>query len=232
MVSTFTSRDSWSEEKGRGKEREEKDTEDMMSEDRSACGRAFGDVLGGLKLKKRMLDWGGCVYEWVGPGDEGEEEKERNTCLAEEELTSLLEKGLSALRKEIQEDQQKELTSLLEMAKENGVGWRKEKVLTKAEETETANVNAAWAKMKALEAKLEADELKAMSLEDAKSEIWNMVAERNKVEAKLEACERKAMAQEDTIEKCERTMARIQKAKAGSSEKVHCSPLGQRARKA
>ena len=62
----------------------------------------------------------------------------------------------------------KELTSLLEMAKENGVGWRKEKVLTKAEETETANVNAAWAKMKALEAKLEADELKSMSLEDAK----------------------------------------------------------------
>ena len=90
---------------------------------------------------------------------------------------------------------------MLEMAKENGVGWRKENVLTKAEETETANVNAAWAKMKALEAKLEADELKAMSLEDAKSEIWNMVAERNKVEAKLEACERKAMAQEDTIEK-------------------------------
>ena len=80
------------------------------------------------------------------------------------------------------------------MAKENGVGWRKENVLTKAEETETANVNAAWAKMKALEAKLEADELKAMSLEDAKSEIWNM-------EATLEACERKAMAQEDTIEK-------------------------------
>ena len=73
--------------------------------------------------------------------------------------------------------------------------------MTKAEETETANVNAAWAKMKAKEAKLEADELKAMSLEDAKSEIWNMVAERNKVEAKLEACERKAMAQEDTIEK-------------------------------
>ena len=68
----------------------------------------------------------------------------------------------------MQEDPQKELTSLLEMAKENGVGWRKEKVLTKAEETETANVNAAWAKMKALEAKLEADELKAMSLEDAK----------------------------------------------------------------
>ena len=33
------------------KEREEKETEDMMSEDRSACGRAFGDVLGGLKLK-------------------------------------------------------------------------------------------------------------------------------------------------------------------------------------
>ena len=52
------------------REREEKETEDMMSEDRSACGRAFGDVLGGLKLKKRMLDWGGCVYEWVGPGDE------------------------------------------------------------------------------------------------------------------------------------------------------------------
>ena len=87
----------------------------------------------------------------------------------------------------MQEDPQKELTSLLEMAKENGVGWRKENVLTKAEETETANVNAAWAKMKALEAKLEADELKAMSLEDAKSEIWNM-------EAKLEARERKAMA--------------------------------------
>ena len=31
----------------------------------------------------------------------------------------------------MQEDQQKELTSLLEMAKENGVGWRKEKALTK-----------------------------------------------------------------------------------------------------
>ena len=52
------------------KEREEKETEDMMWEDRSACGRAFGNVIGGLKLKKRMLDWGGCVYEWVGPGDE------------------------------------------------------------------------------------------------------------------------------------------------------------------
>ena len=103
----------------------------------------------------------------------------------------------------MQEDPQKELTSLLEMAKENDVGWRKEKVFTKAEETETANVNAAWAKMKALEAKLEADELKSMSLEDANSEIWNMVVARNKVEATLEAFERKAMAQEDTLGKKE-----------------------------
>ena len=94
----------------------------------------------------------------------------------------------------MQDDQQKELTSLLEMAKENGVGWRKEKVLTKAEETETANVNAAWSKMQALEAKLEADELKSMSLEDTKSAILE-------ARAKLEAFERKAMAQEDTIEK-------------------------------
>ena len=60
---------------------------------------------------------------------------------------------------------QQELTSLL---------------LTKAEDTETANVNAAWAKVKALEAKLEADELKAMSRADLDSEKWNMLAERKK----------------------------------------------------
>ena len=35
------------------------------------------------------------------------------------------------------ETRKKSLTSLLEMAKENGVGWSKEKVLTKVEETET-----------------------------------------------------------------------------------------------
>ena len=61
-------------------------------------------------------------------------------------------------------------------------------------------MNAAWAKMKALDAKLEADELEAMNLEDLDSEIWNMLAERNKVQAKLQAFERKAMAQDDTLE--------------------------------
>ena len=74
-------------------------------------------------------------------------------------------------------------------------------LLTKAEETETANVNAAWAKMQDLEATLEAYELKAMSREDIDSEIWDLLAERNKVQAKLQAFERKAMAQDDTLEK-------------------------------
>ena len=53
-----------------------------MSEDRSACARAFG-WSGGLKLKKRMLDWGGCVYEWVGPGDSDEEILKTNKEIAE-----------------------------------------------------------------------------------------------------------------------------------------------------
>ena len=61
-----------------------------MSEDRSACGRAFGDVLGGLKLKNECLIG-------VDASTSGSD-LERNTCLAEEK---------SAWRKEMQEDQQK-----------------------------------------------------------------------------------------------------------------------------
>ena len=213
--------------------REEKETEDMMSEDRSACGRAFGDVLGGLKLKKRMLDWGGCVYEWVGPGDEedvgdkerpGDEanvgDKERPGDATTKEAYSLDFVPWVGLNHKLHKppelksgagDRWQEAYSLAEerrrwrrMGKENGVGWRKENVLTKAEETETANVNAAWAKMKALEAKLEAEELKAMSVEDAKSEICNLVAQ-------VEAFERKAMAQEDTIEKTDEAVTAMAK---------------------
>ena len=105
----------------------------------------------------------------------------------------------------------KELTSLL---------------LTKAEETETANVNAAWAKMKDLEAKLEADELEAMNREDLDSEIWNMLAERNKVQAKLQAFERTSMAQDDTLEKAkeegrERAMLIIEEGRERARLIVH-----------
>ena len=55
-------------------EREEKETEDMMWEDNLAQWLEGKDRPStGMKLKKRMLDWGGCVYEWVGPGDSDEE---------------------------------------------------------------------------------------------------------------------------------------------------------------
>ena len=82
-------------------------------------------------------------------------------------------------------------------------------------------MNAAWAKMKALEAKLEADELKATSLEDAKSELVRKLV-RKLVSGKQ--WPRRIQL------KNERKMARIQQAKAEREDTEW--PLGQRARKA
>merc|ERR1712188_108641 len=85
------------------KERAEKETEDMMWEDQVACWLENKmEKRTGMKLKKRMLDWGGCVYEWVGPGDTclpyrpgdkenvGEEQEERN--LRKQKCTSFLQR--------------------------------------------------------------------------------------------------------------------------------------------
>ena len=52
----------------------------MMWEDQYACWLHNKSAPKGMELKKRMLDWGGCVYELVGPGDEedvGDKERPR-----------------------------------------------------------------------------------------------------------------------------------------------------------
>ena len=64
------------------KRREEKETEDMMWEDQYACWLQNKGAPKGMALKKRMLDWSGCVYELVDASEEdvGDKEEEWKAC--------------------------------------------------------------------------------------------------------------------------------------------------------